>query len=75
MQPPTPDPLRYLPAPDPVQLGLPVQGNEPQHHERHVQLYPGVYNGGITISQGAKRHACTPTPTARRAFTFCRAAV
>ena len=26
-QPPVADPLRYLPAPDPVQLALPVQGN------------------------------------------------
>ncbi len=43
---PMPDPLRYLPAPDPVQLGLTTQsmsGGSP------VNLYPGVYNGGISV--------------------------
>jgi Flp pilus assembly protein TadG len=47
------DPLRYLPAPDPVQLGLATQGTNLNITSGNVDLYPGVYNGGITISQGA----------------------
>jgi hypothetical protein len=51
---PVPDPLRYLPDPDPVQLGLPLQGTNLQiRGSRVVNLYPGVYSGGITVSNRA----------------------
>lgn len=51
---PTADPLRSLPAPNPVQLGLATQSNSALNISGGaVNLYPGVYNGGITISQGA----------------------
>ncbi len=51
--PPIPDPLRYLPAPDPVQLGLSTQGTNLSISSGIVHLYPGVYNGGIRISSTA----------------------
>jgi Flp pilus assembly protein TadG len=51
--PPVADPLRSLPAPDPVQLNLPLQGTNLNIAGGTRELYPGVYNGGITISQGA----------------------
>jgi len=51
--PPTPDPLRSLPAPDPVQLSLPLQGTNLKITGSTMQLYPGVYKGGITINQGS----------------------
>lgn len=47
------DPLRYLPAPDPVQLALPVQGTNLNLTSGNTALWPGIYNGGITIGQGA----------------------
>lgn len=47
---PVPDPLRYLPAPDPVSLGLSTQGTNLHITSGIVNLYPGVYNGGIRIS-------------------------
>jgi hypothetical protein len=47
---PLPDPLRYLPAPDPVQLGLSTQGTNLSISSGSVDLYPGVYSGGIQIS-------------------------
>ena len=51
---PIPDPLRYLPAPDPVQLGLTTQGTNLQISGRSsVDLYPGVYTGGISVSNRA----------------------
>ena len=45
-QTPTPDPLAYLPPPDPS--SLPLQTFNPQA----VTLNPGVYKGGITITEG-----------------------
>jgi hypothetical protein len=48
-----PDPLRSLPPPDPVQLGLSVQSATKLNISGPRNLYPGVYQGGITISQGA----------------------
>lgn len=51
---PTPDPLRSLPAPDPTQLGLTTQSTTTRNIQGGtINLYPGVYNGGINISQGA----------------------
>jgi hypothetical protein len=50
---PTADPLRYLKPPNPVQLGLTTQGTNLQVGSGTVDLYPGVYSGGITVSGGA----------------------
>ncbi len=46
--PPVPDPLRYLPPPDPAQLLL----SQRQYTAGDTDLYPGVYNGGMIISTG-----------------------
>jgi Flp pilus assembly protein TadG len=52
--PTVPDPLRSLPPPDPVQLGLSTQSAATLNINGGVKnLYPGVYNGGINITQGA----------------------
>lgn len=52
--PPVADPLRSLPPPDPVQLGLTTQSNTTLNITGGSQnLYPGVYTGGINISNGA----------------------
>lgn len=51
--PPLADPLRYLPVPDPVQLGLTTRGNNLTISSGTVDLYPGVYNGGIKVSSTA----------------------
>lgn len=52
--PATPDPLRSLPPPDPVQLGLSTQSATTLNINGGTKnLYPGIYNGGINISQGA----------------------
>lgn len=48
--PPIADPLRYLSPPDPVQLGLATRGTNLSISSGIVNLYPGVYNGGIRIS-------------------------
>ncbi|HWG41908.1 MAG TPA: pilus assembly protein TadG-related protein [Gemmataceae bacterium] len=49
--PPVADPLRYLADPDPVALGLPLRGTYTRVNAGTVKdLYPGVYNGGITVS-------------------------
>jgi Flp pilus assembly protein TadG len=47
---PTPDPLAYLPEPDPNTMIL--QSNNPTHASgpQTLNLQPGVYRGGITIS-------------------------
>jgi hypothetical protein len=45
---PTPDPLAYLPVPDP--RSLPLQSHNPTHIvSGNKTLQPGVYSGGITI--------------------------
>jgi Flp pilus assembly protein TadG len=53
-QAPTPDPLRYLPEPDPSTMV--VQSKNPTHVSgtNTTTLKPGVYKGGITVTgQGA----------------------
>jgi hypothetical protein len=50
---PIADPLRYLSPPNAAQLGLSTQGNNLQVGSGTVDLYPGIYNGGITVSGGA----------------------
>jgi Flp pilus assembly protein TadG len=48
------DPLRYLSAPNPVALGLPQQGFFLNiGGAQSVDLYPGVYFGGIRVSGSA----------------------
>jgi hypothetical protein len=49
-QTPTPDPLAYLPEPDPSTM--PVQSKNPTHASGNqtLTLQPGVYEGGITVS-------------------------
>jgi len=51
--PPTADPLRYLPDPDPVKLGLTLQVNGQVNTGGTVHLRPGVYSGGIQVSGGS----------------------
>ncbi len=48
-----PDPLRYLPAPDPVALGLATRNNGLDIRSGAVDLYPGVYPGGIQVTGSA----------------------
>lgn len=48
--PPIPDPLRYLPAPDPVKLGLSTQPTTVPISSGNVDLYPGVYTNGLTVN-------------------------
>jgi len=50
---PIPDPLRFLPVPDPVQLGLPARNAQNINGSSVVNLYPGMYNGGINASGNA----------------------
>jgi hypothetical protein len=49
-QTPTPDPLAYLPQPDPSTM--PVQSTNATHGSGNqtLNLQPGVYEGGITVS-------------------------
>jgi hypothetical protein len=47
--PPAPDPLRYLAPPDPAALGLTNQGSNVTINSGNVDLYPGVYTGGINV--------------------------
>jgi hypothetical protein len=46
----TPDPLAYLPMPDPIALGLTNQ----TYTGGSKTLNPGIYNGGISLSGQAK---------------------
>jgi Flp pilus assembly protein TadG len=46
----SPDPLRFLTPPDPVSLGLSTRGTNLSIGSGAVDLYPGVYLGGINIS-------------------------
>jgi hypothetical protein len=52
-QQPTPDPLAYLPEPDPSTM--PVQSKNQTHisGQQTAVLNAGVYNGGITVTGGA----------------------
>jgi hypothetical protein len=49
-QPPTPDPLKYLPEPDPGTMIL--QSKNPTHiaGTNTTTVYPGVYKGGISVT-------------------------
>jgi hypothetical protein len=49
-QPPTPDPLANLPAPDPSLL--PSQSTKALNINTNTTLQPGVYTGGINIAGG-----------------------
>ncbi len=53
-QPPTPDPLAYLPEPDPTTLGLTTQANHTTklQNQGSLSLQPGVYRGGINVTGG-----------------------
>jgi hypothetical protein len=51
--PPLPDPLRYLQPPDPVALGLPNRGTNLTFNSGTVDLYPGVYTGGLKVGGNA----------------------
>jgi hypothetical protein len=51
-----PDPLRYLAAPDPNAPGVRTQGTNLTISSGTVELYPGVYNGGIQINGTAQVH-------------------
>jgi hypothetical protein len=47
---PTPDPLRFIPPPDPTSLPVQVSSNQGFHKvQGSWTLDPGVYNGGISI--------------------------
>jgi hypothetical protein len=48
--PPTPDPLRYLPEPDPTTMPLESKNATQIAGTKDVTLYPGVYNGGIKVT-------------------------
>src|SRR5205085_12154108 len=50
--PPTPDPLRSLPAPDPSQYPVRSQSTLVLNASAPVVLQPGVYHGGIYIWGG-----------------------
>jgi hypothetical protein len=51
---PIADPLRYLPAPDPVALGLAQKGSLLNiGGSQSVDLYPGIYHGGIHVNGSA----------------------
>jgi carbon monoxide dehydrogenase subunit G len=54
-QPPTPDPLAYLPEPDPTTLGLTQQSNNTVklQNQGSLSLQPGVYKGGINVTGGS----------------------
>jgi Flp pilus assembly protein TadG len=49
-QTPTPDPLAYIPEPDPATMTL--QSHNPTHisGNRSAVLWPGVYSGGISVT-------------------------
>jgi Flp pilus assembly protein TadG len=47
--PPQPDPLRFIPQPDPSTMTLQSK-NKTQYSNGNHTLYPGVYQGGISIS-------------------------
>lgn len=49
-QDPTPDPLKYLPEPDPSTMILQSDKNVHASGAQTLSLQPGVYKGGITVS-------------------------
>lgn len=52
--PPIPDPLRFMPDPDPVKLGLTTRSTSKLSiSSGTVDLYPGVYVGGIAVNGAA----------------------
>jgi hypothetical protein len=49
--PPTPDPLRYIPEPDPSTMTVQVSKNAGLHISGgNKSIQPGVYSGGITVT-------------------------
>jgi hypothetical protein len=48
--PPTPDPLKYLPEPDPTTMTLQSKNATQIAGTKDVTLYPGVYQGGIKVT-------------------------
>jgi hypothetical protein len=48
--PPTPDPLAYLPLPDPTTMTLQSKNATHIAGSQNVTLYPGVYIGGIAVT-------------------------
>jgi carbon monoxide dehydrogenase subunit G len=53
-QPPTPDPLAYLPEPDPSTMTIRQKNKLQISGSKTVTLYPGVYKGGISITGQAE---------------------
>ena len=49
-QDPMPDPLKYLPEPDPSTMVVQSDKNVHASGSQTLNLQPGVYNGGITVS-------------------------
>jgi hypothetical protein len=49
-QPPIPDPLAYLPEPDPSTMVVQSKNQTHIAGNQTTTIYPGVYNGGITVS-------------------------
>jgi Flp pilus assembly protein TadG len=50
---PTPDPLAYLPEPDPTQMAIQSTKGIHASGNQTLNLLPGVYQGGIAVSGGA----------------------
>jgi len=51
--PPTPDPLAYLPEPDPTTVVGGKKTHVAGNGNKTITLYPGVYVGGIQVTGGA----------------------
>jgi Flp pilus assembly protein TadG len=49
-QPPTPDPLAYIPEPDPSTMVVQATHSTHASGNQTLSLQPGVYQGGITVS-------------------------
>jgi hypothetical protein len=50
---PTPDPLAYLPAPDPSALAVQSTKTVKLQNQGSLSLQPGVYQGGIQVTGGS----------------------
>ncbi len=48
-----PDPLRFLPVPNPTSLGLTTKGTNLLVSSGITNLYPGIYSGGIRVAGSA----------------------
>src|SRR5262245_9210923 len=51
-QPPTPDPLAYLPEPDPSTMTVQSKKTVKLQNQGSLSLQPGVYQGGINVTGG-----------------------